>query len=182
MKSFTNLPGLLRVLFGFLRGITVALGVCWLLIITITPFVHDPSYKGLMVTLGEVSVQPATTATTSSNSKPGSTVVLKDLRGQLQLDMLSDNHELVSAARWATYPAMIASVVFAWVFFGALRGVCANIERGEVFTDLNLVLGRRVGGALIGYALAKAVISLWASHVMGSVLTANAALVAMSEE
>lgn len=179
MKSFTNLPGLLRVLFGFLRGITVALGVCWLLIITVTPFIKDEAYKGLMVTMGDVSVQPVPAA--GAAKAASSPLVVKGLRGQLQLDILSRNPALISAARWSTYPAMAACVAFAWLFFGALRTVCANIEQGAVFTDVNLVLIRRIGAMLIGYAVIKSLLAVWAAHVMGAMLSANAALVAMGD-
>lgn len=178
MKIFTNLPGSLRVLFGFIRGLTVVLAVFWLLILTINTLLPkrtaDPK---LMVTLGEVSLQAAPGALALANPTGKLVpVVLGGLRGKLQLNVLSDDAPLVSAARWSLLPAIMAGLIFSWLIFGALRDVCANIERGDVFSEKNLRLVRSIGLMLIVYSIAGGLISVWASHIMGGYLSEHVAL------
>ena len=184
MKTFTNLPGYLRILFGFLRGLTLVLAAFWLLDLTFgawfqRQFMDDPN---LMVTLGEVSLQaaPEALALTSRTTKPPS-VELHGLRGQLNLNLLSRDADLVSAARWSLFPAMAAGLAFSWLMFGALRQVCANIERGEIFSEKNLRLVRSIGVMLIAYSFVGGAISLWASHVMGGYLSEHVALTGLGE-
>ena len=184
MKIFTNLPGYLRVLFSFFRGLTLLLAAFWLLTLMFgswiqARFAGEPK---LLVTLGEVSLQaaPGALALTSPTAPPGS-VVLGGLRGQLRLDLFSHDAAMVAAARWAILPAMLAGVVFAWMLFGALRHICANIERGEVFSEKNLRLVRSIGVLLIAYTLVGGVIAVWTSQVMGGYLSGHVALTGLGE-
>lgn len=184
MKIFTNLPGNLRVLFGFLRGVTAFFAAFWLLDLTFgawiqTRFTDQPK---LMVTLGEVSLHasPQALALTTPTGKPAS-VALNGLRGQLQLDLLSRDADLVSAARWSLFPAMAAGLIFSWLLFGALRQICANIEHGEVFSEKNLRLVRSIGVILIAYSFVHGAIALWASRVMGGYLSGHVALTGLAE-
>ena len=184
MKTFTNLPGYLRIFFGFFRVLTVIFAFFWLLALTFgtwiqARFVDEPK---LMVTLGEISLQaaPGALALTSRTAPPGS-VVLDGLRGKLQLNVLSRDPALVSAARWSIIPAMLAGLVFSWMLFGALRHICANIERGEVFSEKNLRLVRSIGVLLIAYTLVGGVIAVWASQVMGGYLSGHVALTGLGE-
>ena len=186
MKIFPNLPGNLRILFGFSRGLTALLAAFWLFQLTMgawfqTRFMAD---QNLMVTLGEVSLQaaPGALALTTRTAKPGE-VVLHGLRGQLNLNLnlLSGEANLVSAARWSLLPAMAAGLAFSWLVFGALRQVCANIERGEVFSDKNLRLVRSIGVLLIAYGFVGGATGFWASHVMGGYLSEHVALTGLGE-
>ncbi len=184
MKLITNLPGKLRVLFGLLRGLTVVLAAFWLLVLIVGAWSQSRLGEGtkLMLTLGEAAVQtvPATVAKPSPSSKPDA-LVLTGLRGQLQVNLLSREADLVSAARWSVFPAMLAGLVFSWLVFGALRDICANLERGDVFTERNLRLIRNIGVTLIGYCFVDGAMGLWASHVMGGYLSAHASLTSLGE-
>lgn len=173
MKLFTNLPGNLRALFGALRLLVVVFAAFWFLTLTFNAwiqkrFVDDPK---LIVTVGEVTATRAAHPPTlvSASAQPGS-LILGDLHGPLQADLLSSDTALVSAVRWTVLPAMVVFVVFSWWLFGSLRAVCANIEHGEVFTETNLRLVRGIGGLLIAYSLVSLVVGFWGAHVMNGYL------------
>ena len=174
MKLFNNLPGLLRVIFFTLRFVTILLALVWALILTFgavirTKFAHDSK---LMVTAGKVSLLPGSAAAVglhSDTAGPGA-LSASGLQADLQLDLSSPDEGLVKALRWAVIPAMAVLVVFAWRLFGNLREVCANIERGEVFTEKNLRLVRGTGLTLLGYGVATVLVNMWASYVMNGYL------------
>ena len=169
MKLFTNLPGNLRVFFGWGRFLVVILAAFWFLTLLFSPwiqkrFTDDPK---LIVSVGEVSFKTASDAIElkPDQARPGSLNVV-GLHGTLQADLLSDDSALVSALRATMIPAMLAFVTFSWLLFGSLRTVCGNIERGEVFSENNLALVRNIGWVLIGYSLASFGLELWGAHVM----------------
>lgn len=173
MKLFTNLPGSLRALFGALRLVVVLLAAFWFFTLTFNAwiqkrFVDEPK---LIVTVGEVtateSAQPPTLVSTTAG--PGA-LILGDLNSPLQADLLTGDAALISAVRWTILPAMTAFVVFSWWLFGSLRAVCANIERGQVFTETNLRLVRGIGGLLIAYSVVTLVLGVWGAHVMNDYL------------
>ncbi len=179
MKLFTNLPGNLRVLFGFLRILTVIMATFWLLTLTFNTwlqnrFVDEPK---LMVTVGEISLPaaPGAVGLSADRAKPGS-LNLPALRGTLQMDLCSKDAALVSALRWTMIPSMVVIVAFSWILFSSLRNVCANIERGEVFSDTNLRLVRGIGVTLIVYSLVGTGLEIWASQVMGGYLSQHVVL------
>jgi hypothetical protein len=170
MKVFPNLAGSLRFYFGLARILVVGFGVFWVFALTVGPLVmknRSPDTK-LMVAIGEVSLRPKSGAVTleAANAQPGA-LLLTGLRGPFQADLLSNDPALVSALRWTVFPSVLVLVGFTWLLFSALRNVCANIERREIFTDTNLRLVRKVGIILIVYAVATFLVQLLAARVMG---------------
>lgn len=170
MKIFTNLPGNLRALFGFLRIITMILAVFWICTLTYNTWIqnrvgHD---AGLMAELGEITL-PATPGAVglSSDTAMPTSLKLQALRGTLQVDLASNDAALVSALRWSIIPTMAVLIVFSYVLFTSLRNVCANLERGDVFNEENLRLVRRVGTSLVVYSVIGAALRVWASYVLG---------------
>jgi len=170
MKIVSNLPGNLRALFGLLRILTVIMAVFWLLVLTLNTWIqsrtgHDAR---LMATVGEIMLPaaPGSVGLSSDTATSGS-LVLPSLRGSLQVDLCSADAALVSALRQAIIPAMTALIIFSYVLFSALRNLCANLERGEVFNDENLRLVRRIGLTLIVYSLLGVGLEIWASHALG---------------
>ncbi len=173
MKPKPNLAGSLRFYFGLARALCMVLAAFWLLTLALTPwiqklFIDDPK---LMVTIGEVAIRADSSAVTldAAPAKSGS-VMLGALRGTLQMDVISKDAALVSALRWTIFPSIGVFIAFAWSVFGALRNVCARVEHGEVFTDENLRLVRRIGLALLAYAGASLLAGFWATHVMNGYL------------
>ena len=170
MKLFTNLPGNLRALFGFLRILTIAFGLCWVLGLTVNTWLHYGfgQEAKFMVTMGEISLPTAPDAVglSSNSAKPGSLGLLS-LRGTLQADLCSQDAALVSALRQTILPFMAISIFFSYVLFTSLRNLCANLEVGDVFNEENLRLVRRIGVTLIVYSLAGIAAGFWSSAVLG---------------
>jgi hypothetical protein len=179
MKLFTNLPRSLFFLLGILRVLTVLFAALWLLTIALAPWIQDwfPDEPKLMVTAGEVLLRadPNTLALEIDGASNGS-LGLSSLRGTLEMDLLSKNPTLTSALRWTVLPAMLVFLIAAWVTLSSLRCVCANIGRGEVFSEANLRKVRTVGFTLIGYSFAQFLVGLWSSSVMHGYLTQHVTL------
>jgi|GEM_PF-875764 len=170
MKLFTNLPGLLRPLFGFLRIATLIMAVFWGLNLTFNTWIqksfgHDAR---LIATVGEISLpnSPDTILLDSDTATSGS-LHIQSLRGTLQVDLANQDAALVSAIRRAIFPTMAVLIIFSYIVFTALRNLCRNLERGEVFTDENLRLVRKIGLNLTVYSLISGSLEVWASHVLG---------------
>jgi hypothetical protein len=173
MKLTPNLAGSLRFYFSLARALCMVFAAFWLLTLVFAPwlqkqFVDQPK---LMVTVGEVMLPADLTAVAlnAPPAKPGS-LALSSLRGTLQMDLISQDAALLSALRWTILPSVAVFIAFAWVVFGSLRHVCANIEQGQVFTDENLRLMRGIGLALLAYAAASLVVGLWTVHSMNGYL------------
>lgn len=183
MKLFSNLPGNLRALFGFLRITTLLMAVGWLLVLTFQTwiqrrFVDDSK---VMVTFGEVVLQakPTAVALSSDSATPGS-LGLSSLRGTLQANLASEDERLVSVLRQTIIPSMVVVITFCWFLFTALRNLCSNIESGEVFSGKNLRLVRGIGVTLIAYSLASFAVGLWGTVVMNQYLSAHVVMTGLS--
>ncbi|MEO6992083.1 MAG: DUF2975 domain-containing protein [Lacunisphaera sp.] len=176
MKIFTNLPGNLRALFGFLRGVIVILGFSWLLnlIFSFSPFNYVTQVS---ITAGEVALQvnQDSIALKSSIAKHG-VLAMTSLRGTLRVQMGPDDEGLVAVLHKTVMPAIFVMVFFSYILVTSLRDLCANIEAGEVFNGDNLRLIRRIGFTLVSYGLANIIIGFWSSAVMGVYLGENAIL------
>jgi hypothetical protein len=180
MKLFTNLPGSLFFLFGILRTLIVLFAALWLFTLTFAPWIQDwfPDEPKLMVTVGEVllRVPPDFLALDVDGASTGS-LSLSSVRGTLQMDLISNKPTQGSALRWTVFPAMLVFLITAWVTLSSLRSVCANIGRGEVFSEGNLRKVRTVGLTLIAYSFAQLLVGLWSSSVMQGYLTEHVTLV-----
>ncbi len=179
MKLFTNLPGTLRALFGFLRIMTIIMAVFWALTLVYNTWIqknfgHDTK---LIATIGEISL-PNTQGKIglgSNTASPGS-LVLSALRGTLQVDLAGQDSTLNSAIRQAIVPSMAVLILFSYVLFTALRNLCGNLAGGQVFNEENLRLVRRIGLNLILYCIISAGLEIWASHILSSYFTQHVVL------
>lgn len=179
MKIFTNLPGNLRALFSFLRFITVVVAAFWLLMFTFNVWIQRHYTDNPRVTFafgeGYLLTEPNAVALSSEGAKPGS-LGLVNLRGGLQVDLCNSGAALESAILWSVIPVLAVATVFLWSLFDSLRSMCANIERGEVFSERNLLLVRRIGWIFIGNSLVGFASALWAAHLLGGYLSRHVAL------
>jgi Protein of unknown function (DUF2975) len=179
MKIFSNLPGNLRALFTFLRISTLVIATFWLLNFTFNVwiqkrYVDDPK---VIITWGEGWLQTAPHAVgLKSEGSTAESLGLINLRGSLQENLCGKDAALVSAVRWSAIPALVVATGFLWSLFGSLRGLCANVERGEVFSEGNLFLIRRIGWIFVANSLVGFAASYWAGHVMGGYLRQHVAL------
>lgn len=179
MKTFTNLPASLRMIFSFLRVMTIVLGVLWLLILTFSPWIqktfgHD---SHLMISFGQISLPtaPDTLRLNSDLAKPGA-LRLQRLSGALSTDLTSSDPILAATLRKAVIPPMLAVVIFGYVFFTALRNLCANLERGEIFNDANFTLFRRIGLSLIVYSVLAGALEIWSAHQLAGYFSQHVTL------
>ena len=179
MKIFPYLAGSLRFYFGLARVLAVLFAAFWFVTLTFGPSIRKffGDGPGLMVSVGEASLRtdPGAVTLSADKARPGA-LLLAGLRGALQVDLLTDDAVLRSALRWMVYPAIAAFVTFAWLLFGSLRTLCANIERREVFSENNLRLVRNIGWLLVGYSLTVIAVNLLAAHAMGDYLQHHVAL------
>ncbi|HEY4249317.1 MAG TPA: DUF2975 domain-containing protein [Lacunisphaera sp.] len=176
MKIFTNLPGNLRAVFAFLRGVIVILGFGWLLnlIFSFSPFNYSTHVS---MTAGDVTLQvDQGLIALKSGTANHDALTLTSLRGTLLAQMGEGNEGLVAALHRTVMPAIFVMVVFSYMLVTSLRNLCANIEAGEIFTKDNLRLIRGIGFTLVSYSLANIVIGFWSSAVMGNYLAENAIL------
>lgn len=173
MKIFPNLAGGLRTFFGLGQVLIALAAALWLGILTVGPLVTGRQLGAtqLMLSAGVVTLATAPNAIelTSSSAEAG-TLTLSNLRGTLAANFLTQDRALVSALRWAILPSMLALLGYGWFVCGALRKLCSNLNRGEVFSEYNLRLIRRIGIIMIGYGLLGGLLTVWANHVMGSYL------------
>ena len=198
MKLFTNLPGKLRILFSILRIVTVVLAAIWLQVLFFGPALARrlQSDSQLMVSVGEVSFQSAAgsppageisisnrpvagaVVLESDHAKPGA-VALSSLRAGLQLDLASNDPALTSAVRRLLVPSVVIFTTISWLLFTALLRVCANIERGEVFTEQNFRMVRGIGVILMVSSLINALHGIWTAYVIGGYFNAHVTLTGM---
>jgi hypothetical protein len=176
MKKITSLPGNLRALFGILRFLTVVSALVWILILAFFAWIPNLANgkndkPKLLLTMGEVSLrsEPGAIVLNSNTAKPGS-LSLVDLKGMLQLDLCTEDPALASALRWSTLPSIVVLAVFGWLFFGALKALCASIEQGSVFSEENLRLVRGIGWIIIGSSVVGLAVGFGACQVMGGYL------------
>jgi hypothetical protein len=179
MNPFTNLPRSLRVLFTLFRIATVSLTVFWIANLTVNTWFlkRSAEHPPLIVSMGEIGLKtsPDSIKLNAHSVKSGS-IALTELRGTLQLDALSDDSALMSALRWTMIPSMAVFGIFSWFLFGALRKICANLERGDTFSENNGSLVRKIGITLIGFSLAGFAAELWGAHIMGRYLASHVSL------
>jgi hypothetical protein len=183
MKIFSNLPGTLRVLFRFLRLMTVIFGVFWTLTLIYNTWIQKNLGHNtrLLVTVGEIDLPAAPDALgLTSNTAAAGSLSFSSLRGRLQADLASNDAGLASVLRMAIVPSMAALVVFSYILFGALGRVCCNLERGNVFNEENLRLVRRVGVILIVYSLVSGALEVWASAVLGGYFNQHVVLTGLA--
>jgi hypothetical protein len=177
MKHIGNLPRNLRTLFSVLRVLVLLLGIFWFFNLTFNSWVQRrfTDNPRLMVSVGDVQWTSNPKPVALPTDQAAAALAVTSPRGSLQVDLLSRDADLISATRKTLLPAMLLIVASLWVLFTALRAVCLNIERGEVFSHGNLLLVRRIGMILIGYSLASAAVQLWANFEMGGYLRTHAA-------
>lgn len=182
MKIYPNLSGGLRFYFGLARALALGFAVFWFLTLTFGPWFKQfvGNDAKLMVSVGEALLPSDSVGTglTSDTAKPGSLAVV-GLRGSLRADLLSGDAPLVAALRWTIYPCIAVFALFAWLLFGSLRDVCANIDRGDAFSEKNLLVVKRIGQTFIAFCLTGLVAQLWAAHAMGGYLSQHVVFAAV---
>ncbi len=179
MKLFTNLPGNLRALFGFLRILTLLTAFSWLTgAIFFSPLLGRwlPE-RNFHITLGDVALKASPDSIRlKADTGNADSLSLHDLRGSLRANFSTRSESLQARLMMSIFPAALVVIITSYLLFTALRNLCAHLEAGQVFTEENLLLVRRVGLILVVSSLANAVLSVWASFLMSTYLHAQAVL------
>lgn len=176
MKLFPNLAGSLRLYFGWARALTLVFSACWILALVFGPLLHPLVGRDakLMVSVGDVSIHTKQNPLTlSSDVAPAGSLAMNGLRGTFQADLLTDDSALRSALRWTVLPVVFVLAGFAWFLFSALRAICANIERHDIFSESNLNLLRRAGLTIIVSSIVSFALQFFAARVMGGYIAAH---------
>lgn len=179
MKRLTNLPANLRAFFGFLRILTVIGGVLALAGV-IFDFAVLPRFGAdgsIGMTMGDVALRadPAAIALSTPGAKPGA-LALNSVRGTLQARPGSQDAALRSMLLQSTVPSLMVTIVTAYVLFTALRQLCGNWGRGDMFSEENVRLVRRIGFTLVISSVANALLAIWTSAVVGSFLRSQVSI------
>ncbi|MFI5336978.1 MAG: DUF2975 domain-containing protein [Opitutales bacterium] len=166
-----NLAGKLRTLFGFLRGCVVFVAAVAMLVVTVKLWMllsHSDNRPDISVTMDGVrlGIPPDTIELKSDRSNPGD-LVLEDLAGSVKVNLFSKDTRLVNALVWTVFPGAMLGFAYYFLLFGLLRNVCANIEQGELFSERNVRMVRRMGLLLIGFGLFNVFSSLIYAQVIG---------------
>jgi Protein of unknown function (DUF2975) len=167
MKSTAFLPKLFRWVFTILEGI-LALGA---LCIAITILIHPslPANAHLGPIQREVGGQ---TLTLSIQPPPGggpSVVAVQAFNGNATMTV-SQPAGLIDLLIGHGLPLILTYLLFLAVLFDLLRRLFRNVGRGESFTPQSVRLVQIVGGALIVFAVAAAVIKAWYLRMVFSYL------------
>lgn len=179
MKLFNKLPKTLHSLFGFLRVMTMIMAVFWALTLIYNTWIqqHFGHDAKLIATVGEISLPNSQGKIgLGSDTASSGSLVLHSLRGTLQVDLASQDAALTSALRQAIIPPMAILIIFSFILFTALRNLCGNLACGQVFSEENLRLVRRIGTNLIVYCLISAGLEIWASHVLSGYFSQHVVL------
>ena len=179
MKRFTNLPANLRVLFGFLRGLTIVGGVLALMGV-IMDFAVLPRFGAggsIGVMMGEVALRanPDAIELNTPGARPGA-LTLKGMRASLRAQPGGEDKVVRAILLQSTVPSLLVTIVTAYVLFTALRRLCGNWEAGDMFSDENLRLVRRIGLTLVISSLVNAVLAVWTSAVVGVFLRSHVSI------
>ena len=175
MKQFNNLTSNLRAFFGFLRLMTIVTGLFAILGVilelVILPAPGAGQSGGVNVTMGEVALQvdPAASELNIPGTQPR-VMTLQSMRATLLARPGSPDPALRSAILQCTLPSMLVAAVTAYVLFTTLRQLCGNWEEGDMFSEENVRLVRRIGLTLVISSLVNALLILWSSAVVGNFL------------
>jgi hypothetical protein len=174
MKRFTNLPANMRAFFGFLRVVTIVTGFLMIpaIIVNLTILPHYGMDSIAGMTMGDVTLRadPAVLELTTPGAKPGA-LVLKTVRAGLLAKPGSGDGALRAVILKSTVPYMLVTIVTAYLLFTALRKLCGNWEVGDMFSEENFGLVRRIGLTLVISSLVKAALAVWTAAVVGGFLS-----------
>jgi len=93
-------------------------------------------------------------------------VALTNVRGTLEINGTSTNAELTSLVRWDLVLRIAVGLAFCYVLCDLLCKLCANVERGEIFSEKNTRLVRNLGITIIGAQAVGFAVGTWYAHLI----------------
>jgi hypothetical protein len=174
MKTKNRLPKIFYRMFGVLEVLAPAIGllVCVLILVL-------PNFSGgrgnLELELGEVGLVPESgglVLQSTDTSSPAGSLTITKLRGTVSAK--NPGEEIVSLTRAHTLPLIVVYTGFIAVLFDLLRRLFRNVDRGESFNERNVWLVRKIGIALIAFAVLSAAATSWHGHTVRTYLEKHA--------
>ena len=170
MKINFNLLRNLRQLFELGR----VAALLFMPLIIVKEFVQPWEYQWLNVPeppsnhrLAEVALtfKPGVYQLTMTKGLAGD-VALTDVHGTLEMNGTSANAELASLVRWDLVLRLAVRLAFSYLLCDLLCKLCANVERGEIFSEKNTRLVRNLGFTVIGAQVAGFAVGTWYAHLI----------------
>ena len=155
MKTSPSLIRNVRAMLGIIRIITLV-GLC------ITPLLLLP--LPVFSTNGFVRFDTAPTHLSVSNdlAPSGTHVQFKTLTAEVNVIPATPMPtDLISLRRQTIVPAVLASCLLYFLVSHLLWKLFGRIEQGEVFSEQNLKLVRKIGAAIIACSLVETVAGVW---------------------
>jgi hypothetical protein len=176
MKNPLKIAKTLGLLFMVAETLTVVAAVIILLVELVSfiaPEGTGPTYVVAAFPSLELKFTEPAISLHSENSAPGD-IKVKKFSGRLEINRRSADTRLVARARWLAIPVRLLLLAYAFCLFTFLKQLCANMEGGTIFSDLNFNLIRKIGVVLVlGDVVGNALVA--ASHyVLGSYLSQHA--------
>lgn len=182
MKTSSNLAGSLRTLFAALRVLVavsavillLGLGAGWCIQAFDGP-VRDGRFT---VSIDDIHLRDTQALGLDFKTSGGTTgrVGMNSLQGNLRLDLFSNDRAMSEAALLGGMPQLAILFGVGWFLLGLLRDLCANFARGEVLSDNNLRLTRRIGWTFVISAFVNIAAKVWANWVIGGYLKSHVLL------
>jgi hypothetical protein len=173
MTSTAILPKLFRWAFTVLEGVLGLGALCIALTILIHPGLPPNAHFGPIQR--DIGGQ---TAVFSIQPPPGggpSVVSVQAFNGNATMTV-NQPAGLIDLLIGHGLPLVLTYVLFLAVLFDLLRRLFRNVERGESFTPQSVRLVQIVGGALIAFAVATAIIKTWYMRMVVAYLLQHTAI------
>ncbi len=103
-------------------------------------------------------------------------VRLDSLQGNLSLDLFSNDRAMAAAAWLGFIPRITILFGLGWYLLGLLRDLCANFASGEVLSENNLKLIRRIGWTFVIVTFINIATKFWSNWVIGGYLKSHVLL------
>lgn len=148
MKAFLNLPRNLRLLFRFLQGLVLIAVLLRLIVCLVCPLFHVtiPGFE----TIAQVSLKPDPGVLHLTSSIPDAVEVsLLDVTGTLVGKTDYQSGAFAALLRWQFFLRQLVDFGFCFLLLEILGRLCANVEKGDIFSARNIQLIRNLGLAIL---------------------------------
>jgi hypothetical protein len=181
MKISTNLPRALRIFFNVSRAMVAIAAVMVALVTCLGLVLRAKTSSNLLLLpgLGELVLAPdlktlGLGVTLDGASTPD--LVVQGIRGEVTMNLLTRDPGFRTVALTTIIPAFLIGLTLVWLILGRLRDLCANVERGEIFSEKNLLLVRGLGVLLVISSLSEGAVQVWGRFMLGDYLRTHASL------
>jgi len=169
MKIDFNFPRNLRVLFNFLRIIILISALLRLVFTVAYPLFHlyEPTFlRDLPLVDVVLDKIPGGTAVKSS-AIGAADIQLASFHGSLSVTQYGASDSLDSLMRWRFFLCDALDFAFIILLFDLLWRLCGNVERGEIFSERNIGVIRKIGWGILVFQILGFAAGLWYARMVG---------------